>query len=352
MSQPIRVAIIGCGGIALQNHIPGIHLHPHGQVTLLCDSNHEAMAAAAKQWSIGQTENTWETAVTRDDIDAVVIATPNFLHHPMATAALRAGKHVLLEKPVAMDTDQARDLVATADASGCRHMTAFTYRFVPAFNTVRRLLREGAIGRPFHFRAQRFQDWGTRNLGWRQQSRLCATGELGDMLSHRLDFALELMGPVEALDARMKQFIPDREGNASDVDDWVAVICEFASGATGVLESTKLATGRGEGVRSHDVCEINGEEGTLVYSLMKPYEYQIGKPGGLELETRAVPNDLRVWPGSPRNADEGDIQVAFRYDQGYEFIEAIIERRDCVPTLHQGAAVQELMQRIIDSANT
>jgi predicted dehydrogenase len=348
----VRVAIIGCGQIALQNHFPGIRLHPEGEVVALCDTQPAAVDRAARDWDIALTATDPQQLFDRDDIDAVVIATPNFTHVPLATAALEAGKHVLCEKPIAMNAGEARQLANRADASGLRHMTAFTYRFVPAYRYVAHRVKQGDLGELVHFRAQRFQDWGDRFLGWRQQKDLCATGELGDMLSHRLDFALHLMGPVERLAASMKNFLPERGGQPSDVDDWVAVLCNFTSGATGVLESTKLAAGVGEGACSHDRCEVNGTQATATYTLAKPFEIEWGTLGGAALGTETVPDAFRVWPGSPRDPQDGDPLIAFRYDQGFEFIDAIVNQRPCEPSFHEGGQAQRFIDRIVDAADS
>src|SRR6185503_19036510 len=125
--------------------------------------------------------------VQRDDVQAVIIATPNFTHAPIAKAAIAAGKHVLCEKPLAMNYPEAREIAEAAERAGIRHMTAFTYRFVPAMRYLAHLTKSGALGRPYHYRSCRLQDWGNRPLGWRQVSKLAGSGELGDMLSHRID---------------------------------------------------------------------------------------------------------------------------------------------------------------------
>jgi len=149
-----------------------------------------------------------------------------------------------------MSGDEAEAMRRSADAAGVRHMTAFTYRFVPAMRYLRHLVGRGDLGAPVHFRAQRFQDWGDRPLGWRQRRALAGSGELGDMLSHRIDYAHLLVGPTARVAATMGRRHDTRGGQPSDVDDWVAVLAEFDGGASGVLESTKLATGVGEGYAS------------------------------------------------------------------------------------------------------
>ena len=91
---------------------------------------------------------------------------------------------------------EAVKMLHAAEKAGVRHMTAFTYRFVPAMRYMAHLVKSGFIGRPYHFRSCRLQDWGTRAVGWRQVAELAGSGELGDMLSHRIDYAHLLVGPI------------------------------------------------------------------------------------------------------------------------------------------------------------
>src|SRR5215218_7441547 len=314
----LRVGIIGSGGIALANHLPGFALCPGARVVALCDSDPATLDKASRQTGIAATFTDYRKLLGETDVDAVVIATPNAFHAPIAHAAIERRKHVLCEKPIAMNLPEALGMLKAAEAAGVRHMTAFTYRFVPAMRYMSHLVHTGAIGRPFHFRASRFQDWGTRNLGWRQVKKLAGSGELGDMLSHRIDYGHVLIGPVARLVARTQRFIDDRQGHPSDLDDWVAILADYESGTTGVLESTKLASGRGEGHYGQDLCEVNGSEGTIAYSTQRPLELRVGKLGAKELGTVPVPKEFLVHPGSPRDPAKGDPLVTFRYDQDFE----------------------------------
>lgn len=340
---PLHFALIGCGGITLQNHLPGLALCPDTKVVALCDTDPATLERARQQTGAAITSTNYEEIVRRDDVDAVIIATPNFTHAPIALAAIAHGKHLLCEKPLALNYAEARAMAEAARRAGVRHMTAFTYRFVPAFRYLASLVQTGAIGRPFHFRIQRFQDWGTRALSWRQVAKLAGSGELGDMLSHRIDYAHVLMGQIQQLVADLQRLHEVRDGQVSDLEDWVAVIARFANGATGVLESTKVATGRGESARSHDYCEVNGSEATLVYYFGQKQELEIGRRGQSGLETLPVPKEFLKWPGSPRDPTLGDPLFNFRYDQNFEFIDAILNRRPCVPSFFDGARVQAVM---------
>ncbi len=348
----IGIALIGTGGIALANHLPGIALCPEARVVALCDAHPGALERAKAATGVSVATTDYREILTRDDVHAVIICTPNDVHAPLSIAAAKAGKHVLCEKPLAMDLAESRAMLAAAEAAKVRHMTAFTYRFVPAMVYMTHLVRSGALGTPWHFRAQRFQDWGRRNLGWRQIKAHAATGELGDMLSHRIDFGFLLAGRLARVVAQTRKLVSHREGVPSELDDWVGMLGEFASGTTGVWESTKLATGRGEGGRSHDVCEVNGSEGTAVYEQGRPHEILIGRAGGRELRREPVPREFQTWPGSSRDPAVGDPITTFRYDQDVEFIHAIRDGRPCFSSFVDGVRTQAAMEAVLLSERT
>jgi predicted dehydrogenase len=216
---------------------------------------------------------------------------------------------------------------------------------------MKHLVDRGDLGRIVHFRARRFQDWGDRPLGWRQHKSTAGTGELGDMLSHRIDYAHHLVGTMARLVADLRTFMPTRGGESTDVDDWVAILAEFTRyRASGVIESTKLATGRGEGHRGEDDVEINGTDASIVYSTQSPLTLRIGKRGEPELRTIDVPREFRVWPGSRRDPDASDPLVMFRYDQDAEFIDAIVNQRECCSSFEAGAMAQIVMDAAVKSA--
>lgn len=348
--KPLGIAIIGCGGITLQNHLPGLALCPETRVVALCDSDPATLERARQQTGVATVSLDYRQIVNRDDVHAVIIATPNVVHAPIAIAAAAAGKHILSEKPLAMTYGEAQSMVNAAEKAGVRHMTAFTYRFVPAMRYLSHLVQRGDLGRPVHFRSCRLQDWGTRNLGWRQNSKLAGTGELGDMLSHRIDFAHLLVGPMKRLVAGLRRHHDVRQGFPSDLDDWAAILAEFNSGATGVLESSKLAAGRNESWRSLDSVEVNGEEASCVFVTGRWNELQTGKLGGQGLETITIPREFWTWPGSPRDPGQGDPLVTFRYDQAFEFVDAIRNGRPCRPSFHDGVEAQKVTDAAVRSS--
>jgi predicted dehydrogenase len=170
------------------------------------------------------------------------------------------------------------------------------------------------------------------------------------MLSHRIDFAHHLVGPMTRLVANVRTLTPVRGGQPNDTDDWVAILAEFKSGATGVLESSKLASGRNESWRSLDYVEINGSEGSFEFTTGKWNELQYGKLGGPGLQALQIPREFWTVPGSPRDPGAGDPLVTFRYDQAWEFVEAIRQQRPASPNFHDGARSQAVMDAAIQSA--
>jgi predicted dehydrogenase len=347
--SPLNIAIIGCGGITLQNHLPGFALCPGVKILAVCDSDEARLSRARSESGASITATNYTDILKRDDIHAVVVATPNVTHAPIALEAIGHGKHVLCEKPLAMNHAEAKQMADAANHAGVRHMTAFTYRFVPAMRYLAHLVDRGDLGEPYHYRSCRLQDWGTRNLGWRQVKALAGSGELGDMLSHRVDFAHLLMGPMKRLVANVKQWHPVRDGHTNDLDDWAALLTEFDSGATGVLESSKLASGRNESWRSLDSVEVNGSEQSFVFATGDWNKLQTGKAGGLGLETIDVPREFWKTPGSPRELGSGDPLVTFRYDQAWEFVDAIRNSRPCRPSFDDGARAQAVVDAAMRS---
>src|SRR5688500_1024467 len=122
----LGIALIGCGGISLANHLPGFALcRAHARVVALCDTNGDDLAKAAAQSEIRATFTNFREAIVHPGVDAVVIATPNVTHAAIALAAFEAGKHVLCEKPLAMNHAEAAAMLRSAETAGVRHMTAF-----------------------------------------------------------------------------------------------------------------------------------------------------------------------------------------------------------------------------------
>ncbi|MBI5395232.1 MAG: Gfo/Idh/MocA family oxidoreductase [Verrucomicrobia bacterium] len=335
-------------------HHPGFSRIPGVEIAAICDTDTDLLAKRKTAWGVKAAFTDPDALLREARPDAVVIAAPNHLHRALILKAFAAGCHVLCEKPLGMNLDETVKVYRAAKASGRRHMMAFTYRFVPGMSYLRHLVGQGALGQVRHARFQRLQDWGDDEIGWRQYRARAGMGELGDMGIHRIDYAEDLLGPIRAVCASLKQCVPrdrTREGRPcppQDVEDWAAWIAEFESGATGVFEMGKLTKGRGPG-GDHDVAELNGSAASAAYQLHTPHQILFAqrlRP----YEARPVPPEFLKRPGSPRDPVEGDPQQAFRFDQAWEFVSAIREGRDCEPSFWHGMRAQAVAEAILRAA--
>jgi predicted dehydrogenase len=352
--QPVRVAFIGAGAVTAYHHLPGLLLDPRARLVSICDSDPTLLEKRKAEWGVEQATVDAAALCNSDLVDAVVIATPNDTHHAIAMLAARAGKHVMCEKPLGLSAAEVRHMYETARDAKVVHMTAFTYRFAPAMRYMRHLLKSGALGVPRHFRSQRFLDWPETSWGWRQYRSRAGAGDLFDMTIHRIDFAIDLLGPIARVCGAVARFVrrdQTVEGKScppSDVDDWSCLIGEFECGATGVWEGTTLAKGYHRDGFGHEWAEINGSEGSAVYRLHEPNLILLGKTGQ-DLSPVAVPVSFLKPAGSPRDPALGAPATVFRYDLMWEFISAIVEGRAAVPSFYDGLNAQRVADAVLQS---
>ena len=168
---------------------------PHVPVLkALCGRDEDGVKNAAARYGWESYETSWKDLVRRDDIDLVDINTPNSSHAEIAIAAAENGKHVLLEKPMAMNLAEAKDMAEAVKRAGVKHMVGFNYRSFPALAFAKQIIREGKIGRVFHFRALYLQDWIVDPefpLVWRLDRKVAGTGAIGYLGAHIIDIRLE-----------------------------------------------------------------------------------------------------------------------------------------------------------------
>jgi predicted dehydrogenase len=353
-TAPVRVAIIGAGKVSDYHHVPAIRLDSRCTLVAACDADQKLLDQRRSEWQIDKITTDFE-AICRDPaVDAVVIATPNFTHKPIALAAAKNGKHIMCEKPLGLNAGEVREMYEAARDAGVVHMTAFTYRFAPSMRYLRHLLKSGALGAPRHFRSQRFLDWPETSWAWRQYKKLAGAGDLFDMTIHRIDFAIDLLGPIKAVCGAVARFAPrtktadGKPCEPSDVDDWSGLIAEFECGATGVWEGTTLAKGYHRNGFGHEWAEINGSEGSAVYRLHEPNTILLGKTGD-DLHPVPVPAEFLKPATSPRDPSQGEPATVFRYDLMWEFVSAIVEGRDAVPSFYDGLNSQLVADAVLRS---
>lgn len=352
--EPVRVAIIGAGKVSDYHHVPALRLDSRARLVAACDADAGLLAQRKKDWGIDWVTTDAEALCRDPGIDAVIVATPNFTHLPISLAAARHGKHIMCEKPLGLNAGEVEQMYHAARDAGVVHMTAFTYRFAPSMRYLRHLLKSGALGTPRHFRSQRFLDWPETSWSWRQYAKTAGAGDLFDMTIHRIDFALDLLGPIRAVTGAVARFA-ERTVTAdgkpcapSDVDDWSSLIGEFESGATGVWEGTTLAKGYHRNGFGHEWAEINGADGSAVYQLHQPNTILLGRTGD-DLHPVPAPAEFLKPAGSPRDPGDGEPATVFRYDLMWEFVSAIVEGRDAVPSFYDGLNAQLVADAVLRS---
>ena len=329
----IKIGLIGCGSITHFIHIPGLNLCPGVILAAACDTSLEAAQSTASKFNIPRSTGDYHEVIADPDIDAVIIATPNDLHKPIALNALAAGKHTLCEKPLALSMDECDEMVAAAQKSGKINMVSYVYRFAPAMRYMKHLINSGALGEIRHFRAFYLQRVPEVWLGWRSQRAQAGSGALGDIGSHLIDFAHYLLGDIAAVSSWAKTFLPQRPVWGTDrlvdvdLDDATAFLAEFANGASGVFEASRLVPGRGVGQNEFQSVEVNGSKGSLVYLLQDPFHLQLNmdepsNPAKL-LTTVSVPDEFLKWHDTPRSVAESEPNLGFRYDQAYAYVQAM-----------------------------
>jgi len=352
--RPVGIAIIGDGAVSDYHHVPGINIDPRAKLVGVCDNNEGLLAQRRQDWSIDYTTSDYEALCADERVDAVIIATPNFTHRPIALAAAKHGKHVMCEKPLGLSAEEVREMYIASRDAGVVNMTAFTYRFAPAMRYIRHLCRSGGLGVPRHFRSQRFLDWPETSWGWRQYKDTAGAGDLFDMTIHRIDFAADLMGRITNICGAVAQYtkrdqtVDGQSCPPSEVDDWSAIIGEFDGGGVGVWEGTTLAKCYDRNGFGHEWAEVNGSEGSAVYQLHKPNQVLLGKTGS-DLAPVDVPAEFLSPAGSPRDPSEGEPATVFRYDLVWEFVSAICEKRDAVPGFYEGLQAQIVADATLQS---
>ncbi|HEY8790679.1 MAG TPA: Gfo/Idh/MocA family oxidoreductase [Actinopolymorphaceae bacterium] len=190
--RPLRAGVIGLG--AGQAHMSGYVKADGVDLVAIAGKEKERLASAAERFNVPHTFEDWEYLVAREDIDLVSIATPNALHAPIAIAALRAGKHVLCEKPLSVDAGSAQQMVDGAVDAGRVLQTAFNFRRRGDVRTLRQHLDTGALGRIYHTKSTWLRRSGIPGLGsWFTSKDLAGGGPLIDLGVHVLDLALYLL---------------------------------------------------------------------------------------------------------------------------------------------------------------
>jgi predicted dehydrogenase len=345
-------------------------------LTAVAGRSPDGVSAAAARLGFGSTETDWRALVTRDDIDLIDICTPGDSHAEIAIAALRAGKHVLCEKPLANTVAEAEDMAAAArDAAGngLWAMCGFTYRRTPALALARQFVEKGRIGTIRQVRAQYLQDWlhdPDAPMTWRLDKSKSGSGALGDLGAHLVDTTQWLTGQtITGVSAILETFVTSRPltgersglgghgDTAADaprgdvtVDDAALFTARFADGAIGTFEATRFALGRKNALR----IEINGTAGSLAFDFEENNVLSFFD-GAKPTEEQGFQRILVTEPGHPYVSAWWPAGHGLGYEHGFthqvvDLVNAIAENRQPVPSFADGLQVQRVLAAVENSA--
>jgi predicted dehydrogenase len=306
-------------------------------------------------------ETSWENLIKREDIDLVDICTPNNMHMPVAVAAAKAGKHIICEKPIAMNASEAKQMFDAAEQSGINHMVAFNYRRVPAISLAKKMIEEGKIGKIYHFNAVYYQDWLVDPdfpWVWRHDAKLTGSGAHGDMNAHTVDLARFLVGEIDSVTGEERVFIDKRKmektGQLRTVtaDDATSFLARFTNGASGNFIATRFATGRKNFLR----LEIFGSKGSFVFNLERLNELEYFSRDDLSTEQgfRNILTTENQHPYMHKWWPPGHIigwEHTFIHEIG-DFLKSIADNIRIKPDFYDGYKCQQILDTVMESAQS
>lgn len=373
--KDIRVGLIGCGFMgkahsnAYLNVAKFFPMKTKPVMETICDIEKKRAEDFKAVWGWNKFETDYRKLINSGEIDLIDISTPNYNHKEIVLAAAEKGLDVFCEKPLAMNCDEAREIVAAVKKAKIINMVAFNYRRVPAITLAKQLIDEGKIGEIYQIRAVYLQDWiidPNFPLVWRLRKEMAGSGPHGDLNAHIIDLARYLVGDFDEVIGMEKTFIKERpipteEGSLAastgrgekgkvTVDDAVLFLAKFKKGIIGSFEATRFANGR----RNSNKIEINGSKGSISFNLerLNELEFYSGEdPKHIQgfrniLVTEPVhPYMNAYWPAGHIIGWEHTF-----INEVYDLFEGISKNEPVTPDFEDGLKCQQVLEAVLKSA--
>jgi len=349
----VRVGLVGTSWWADSMYLPALADHPDGAITALCGRNATTARELAARWGIAGVYTDPDEMI--EQVDAVIVASSNATHHPIALAAIEAGRAVLCEKPLGLDATEAEELARAAGRAGVTTMTPFTYRFMPLVRELHYRIQSGFVGTPYHMAARYYTGYARDGAyHWRFDRAESGSGVLGDLGTHWVDLALYLLGPISEISAVTNATVPrEPRPDGSDYDageDAAFMTVRFESGAIGQLTVSAVCWEGTAFNQTHHI-EVHGSAGTLY--AMNDWE--------TTQEIRAVtdpgpPQPLdrtpEIWDGLRTDTVHNTYRDVFRTTDAMtrRWLSAVARGESVEPDLAHGALVQRIIDRALQSA--
>jgi len=318
----IRWGVIGAGGFADRVAIPGLLEARDNVLQAVMVRDRTRAQALARKHGAPEAHDAAESLVRSKTVDAVYVCSPLHLHEEHTLLAADAGKHILCEKPMALDVSSCIRMIEACRANEVKLMIGFMLRFHPHHRRIRTMIQEGALGQIVEARTQRSFWYPPQSGDWRQDPKRGLAGGLADVGSHAIDLLRFLLGEIVEVSAMTDTLIHDYA-----VEDIAVVLLRFASRAIGIVDASFAIP------RSRALLEIYGTEGTIFAERIQ----------GHELRVRC---SLRDEPD-----EEIDLPTPNLYTEEFEhFAACIAEDREPSVTGRDGLINIETLRAVLESA--
>ncbi|KAA1400024.1 Gfo/Idh/MocA family protein [Aeromicrobium ginsengisoli] len=376
MTAELRVGIVGLGWMGqvharalsrLTQHYTDSPLRPR-LVAVADPADDDRTERAAQAFGFEHQVTDWRELVARDDIDLVCVTGPNFIHHDVAVAAARSGKHVWVEKPAGRNAEETAEIVAAVEAAGVQSAAGFNYRNPPAVELARELVATGRLGTVEHTSVRFVSDYAAHPdgaLSWRFQNEFAGSGVLGDLVSHAADLVRYVVADIDELIADRATFIPERPEarpgamhyergagamGAVENEDYVSALLRIAGGSRGILEASRSAVGE----QNTYGIEVHGTTGALKWDFRRMNELQVCLDQDYQdafYATRyATPGDGELGafqPGANNPMGFDDLKVI----EARRLVQSIADGKPHGATIHDALIAARTVDAMIVSAD-
>lgn len=339
----VRIGVIGLGMIAEQVHLPGISQSPNAKLFAICDKNVLRLKSIGDRYQIpvDRRFTEYEELLKVPEIDAIDIVTPNFAHHDPMLAACAYKKHICIEKPIAMNYEQAREMEISARKANITGMICFSYRFYGAIRFAKWMIDEGYVGDIANVYIQFLKGSASdegRGLEWRFRKELAGSGVLSDLGAHMIDLTRFLAGDIASLCSQKMIAVSERKTLDSEkaeqvtTDDSCNTIAALKSGGIANIALSRCAVGNVNSVK----VAVYGKKGMVRFDSDRLDEVEVCY-GKLDLMTNTV-HAIKT-------------PASFHAEQMDSFAKRINGDTDpYFPTLGDGVECQRLIDAMIGSS--
>ena len=356
MSKQIKIGVVGTSWWTDSMYMPALAKHPNAVVHAIVGRNMDHAREFAEQWKIPNVYPSLEDMLSNETVDAVIIASPNKQHYPLAMTAIERGLHVLCEKPLAMNYTEAIRMTEAAKSAGVKTMVSFTYRFMPTARYLKELIEQGYIGKPYHLNMRYYTGYARDGkYMWRFDLDESGSGVVGDLGTHWLYLADWFYGEIKAVSALLGYHVrraPRPDGRPYELgDDSAVIMLEFENGATGVLHLSSVAYEETPFGQTHHM-EFHGGSGTL-YSFTdwdRTQSVSGARDGEGAIHDLPIPD--HIWGTARRDFVHHTYKDVFR-DHDFMargFVSAIADNTYVEPSFRDGARIQRYLEAALLSA--